>query len=126
VKLAVIEPETGDLEADVARRDGLLTSRLGVTEVRRAARRVGGKRLIAHVDEVLEAFVVVEMTPRMFEEAGAIGPVLLRTLDALHLAAAAALDLPQLDFITYDTRLADAARRHGLSVLSPGLARRAR
>ena len=55
----------------------------------------------------------------MFDEAADLAPAALRTLDALHLAAAATLDLPSLDFITYDTRLAEAARCHGLTVLTP-------
>ena len=121
VKLAVVERETAALEANVAQRAGLLTSRLGVTEVRRAARRAsGGRRLIQQVEDVIEAFVVIDMTPAMFERAGELGPSTLRTLDALHLAAALTLDVPLMDFITYDVRLAAAARAHGLTVASPG------
>jgi predicted nucleic acid-binding protein len=119
VKLVVVEPETAALESDAAHRSGLLTSRLGVTEVRRAARRTGGRRLLQQVENVLEALVVLEMTPAMFDRAADLTPSTLRTLDALHLAAALDLDLPSLDFITYDARLADAARRHGLSVAVP-------
>jgi predicted nucleic acid-binding protein len=119
VKLMVLEDETAALEADAANRSGLLTSRLGITEVRRAARRAGGRRLLQHVEDVLEALVVLEMTPAMFDRATSLAHSTLRTLDALHLAAALELDLPSLDFITYDARLADAARRHGLSVAVP-------
>jgi uncharacterized protein len=119
VKLVVVEPETAALESDAAHRSGLLTSRLGVTEVRRAARRAGGRRLFQQVENVLEALVVFEMTSSMFDRAADLAPSALRTLDALHLAAALDLDLPSLDFITYDARLADAARRHGLSVAVP-------
>ena len=119
VKFVVIEDETAALEADAAQRAGLLTSRLGITEVRRAARRAGGRRLIQQVENVLEALVVLEMTPAMFDRAADLVPSTLRTLDALHLAAALEADLPSLDFVTYDARLADAARRHGLSVAVP-------
>ena len=49
----------------------------------------------------------------------AIGPPLLRTLDAIHLATALAL-VPDLDaFVTYDDRLAEAARALGLPVVRP-------
>ena len=42
-----------------------------------------------------------------------------RTLDAIHLATAIALG-PELDaFVTYDDRLADAARAVGLPVVRP-------
>ncbi len=119
VKLVIAEPETAALEADAARRAGLLTSRLGLTEVRRAARRVGSRRLVQQVEDVLEALVVLEMTTSMFDRAADLVPTALRTLDALHVAAALELDLPSTDFITYDARLAEAARRHGLSVVVP-------
>jgi hypothetical protein len=119
VKLVVVEAETAALEADAAHRSGLVTSRLGATEVRRAAHRAGGRRLLQQVDAVLEALVVIEMTPAMFDRAAGLLPSTLRTLDALHLAAALETGLPSLDFITYDARLADAARRHGLSVATP-------
>ena len=119
MKLVVSEAETAALESDAAHRSGLLTSRLGVTEVRRAARRAGGRRLLQQVELVLEVLVVLEMTPAMFDRASDLAPSTVRTLDALHVAAALELDLPSLDFITYDARLADAARRHGLSVTVP-------
>ena len=118
MKLVVLEPETAALEADVVQRAGLLTSRLGVTEVRRAARRAGGRRLLQQVDDVIEAFVIIEMTPDMFDRAGTLAPAALRTLDAMHLATALTLDLP-VDFVTYYARLADAARHHGLRVSTP-------
>ncbi len=111
--------ETAALANDVAGRAGLLTSRLGATEVRRAARRTGGRRLIQQAEGVLESFVIVEVTAAMFERAGDLAPSTLRTLDALHLAAALAVDLPSMDLITYDARLAEAARRHGFMVVVP-------
>jgi predicted nucleic acid-binding protein len=46
-------------------------------------------------------------------------PAALRTLDAIHLATAMAL-APGLDaFVTYDDRLAEAARALGLPVIRP-------
>ena len=44
----------------------------------------------------------------------------MRTLDAIHLAAALVVDDPALEFVTYDARLADAARANGLRVVQPG------
>jgi predicted nucleic acid-binding protein len=43
---------------------------------------------------------------------------LVRTLDAIHLAAARRL-APDIDVITYDHRLRDAAEALGLTVLAP-------
>lgn len=51
--------------------------------------------------------------------ANSIGPLLLKALDAIHLATAQALG-PELDaFVTYDDRLAEAARTLGLPVVRP-------
>lgn len=47
----------------------------------------------------------------------------LRSADALQLAAALTAadgDPGSLEFLTYDTRLADAARKEGFRVMSPG------
>jgi predicted nucleic acid-binding protein len=51
--------------------------------------------------------------------AATLEPAALRTLDAIHLASAMALT-DELDaFVTYDDRLADAARSAGLPVVRP-------
>jgi len=44
----------------------------------------------------------------------------LRTLDAIHLAAATSMHLSLSAFVTYDKKLATAAQQAGLPVLSPG------
>ena len=118
VKLVQAEPETAALESDLANRDGLLCSRLAATELRRACARAKRPRLLQQVDEVLESVYLVEVTPAILEAAGRLKPVLLRTLDAVHLATLQTLDEP-VDLITYDDRLADAAKAHGLSVVTP-------
>ncbi len=68
---------------------------------------------------VLDAVTLLHVTPAVFEDAGRLDPSGLRSLDAIHLAAA--LDLgDDLDgLITYDDRLADAAVSHGIAVLAP-------
>ncbi len=119
VKLVQREPETSALENDLAHRDGLLCSRLGATELRRACARAGHRRLLQQVDEVLESMYLVEVSPAILEAAGRLTPRLLRTLDAIHLATLQSLDEP-VDLITYDTRLAAAAKAHGLTTVAPG------
>jgi len=118
-KLVVAEPETAALENDLAHRAGLLSSRLGAAELRRAAARARRSDVLEHVEAVLEAVVLVEVTPAILERAGRLAPAELRTLDAIHLATALTLSLTDLDFITYDQRLADAARDAGLRVRQP-------
>jgi uncharacterized protein len=119
-KLVVVEPETAALEHDCAARAGLLSSRLGATELRRAARRAGHRRVVQQVEDVLAAVVLVEVSPSVLDRAGRLTPPGLRTLDAIHLATATTLALPGLEFVTYDARLAAAARAAGLTVAQPG------
>lgn len=47
-------------------------------------------------------------------------PQLLRALDAIHVATAAIIGEDDLEFITYDDRMATAARQQGLTVVQPG------
>ncbi|MEI6727194.1 MAG: VapC toxin family PIN domain ribonuclease, partial [Actinomycetes bacterium] len=51
--------------------------------------------------------------------AGLLAPIELRSLDALHLASAQELGADLEAILTYDERLAGAARRIGMAVLSP-------
>jgi predicted nucleic acid-binding protein len=120
VKLVVREEETSALEGDCAQRAGLLTSRLAATERTRAARRVSPRQVLQQVEAVLESFVLVEVSVAILTRAGHLDPPSLRTLDAIHIATAEALDVPGLAFVTYDDRLAGAAALHGLALVQPG------
>jgi uncharacterized protein len=121
VKLVVVEPETARLEAYLAQVDGLVSSRLAATELARAAGRSGHRQILQRIDDVLDAVVLVEVTRGVLAHAGALQPFELRTLDAIHLATALGLDLPGLEFVTFDRRLGDAARASGLEVRQPGV-----
>lgn len=120
LKLVVREPETSALEADLAGRDGWVASRLAVVECRRAARRASHRRVLQTVDEILAALYLIEVTPAILEDAASLEPPLLRSLDAIHLAAALSVGDPRMDVITYDERFADAARANELRVVQPG------
>ncbi len=84
----------------------------------RAVRRAVPDRVL-RAREVLDAVTLVHVTPAVFENAGRLEASGLRSLDAIHLAAA--LDLgDDLDgLITYDDRLADAAVSNGIAVVAP-------
>ena len=120
LKLVVREPETSALEADLANRDGLVASRLAVLECRRAARRASHARLLQRVDEMLDAIYLLDLTPAILDDAATAGSPLLRSLDAIHLVTALSVGDDALEVITYDARLADAARASGLTVVQPG------
>lgn len=55
----------------------------------------------------------------LLDLAADLGPPVLRTLDAIHLAAAMRFQ-PSAEVVTYDRRLWDAAHAMGLPVVSPG------
>ena len=109
------------LEADLGQRDGLVMSRLGAVECRRAGARAAKKRVLQALDEVLEAVYLMEVSPAILERAAEIAPPLVRSLDAIHIATALSIDDPDLELITYDERMADAAPTNGLRVVQPRL-----
>jgi uncharacterized protein len=62
----------------------------------------------------------MRLSDRVLEQAGQLAPPQLRSLDAIHLATARLLGSPgTLHIVTYDERMADAARRFGWHVVSP-------
>jgi uncharacterized protein len=69
-------------------------------------------RLCARID-------LIAVSTRVLDAAAAIELPFLRTLDAIHLAAAASFQASLSAFVTYDRKLAGAARELGLPVLSP-------
>lgn len=68
---------------------------------------------------VLDSITLIDVSTRLFEDAGRVDPISLRSLDAIHLASA--LDLgDDLDgLVTYDERQAEAARDSGVTVIAP-------
>lgn len=98
--------------------DQIIASELTRLEVIRTVRRFVPEMIPA----ALFTFTVIErlaISVDVFERAGLLEPATLRSLDALHLATALSLG-PDLDgLVTYDDRLADAARVAGVQVLIP-------
>ena len=94
----------------------LLTSRVGIVELRRVGRRIdaGADR----ADALAASLVIVELDETVERHAITIDPG-LRSLDAIHLATAIAAAESIDGFVCYDVRLADAARALGLTVLAP-------
>ena len=97
--------------------DRVTTSLVGVIETRRASAR--REHDAVHRDRILSEFEVIGLSDQIAQRAADTQPPSLRALDAIHLASALALG-PELDaFVTYDDRLADAARALGLPVVRP-------
>ena len=118
-KLIVDEAEGDALRAFLAPIARQATSIVGRVEVERTVARRAPARL-DHVAGLLDDLVIVGLGPAIAAAAAEIGPPTLRTLDAIHLASAAALAADLEAFVTYDRRLADAARALGMPVASPG------
>lgn len=112
------EPETGPLRRWLARKDWILSD-LHRTELLRAAGRAGG-RAPARAERLLAESDVLRIDAGVFDRAGRLLPVDLRSLDALHLAAAMTLGPDLAGIVTYDGRLKSAARAVGMAVASPG------
>jgi predicted nucleic acid-binding protein len=117
VKLLLAEDESDALAAFLEARDvPLLTSRVGVVELRRVGRR-GGARA-DRADAVAASFTVIELDSAIEDLAVRLDPR-LRALDAVHLASALAVGDLLSGFVCYDERLAGAAARAALPVVSP-------
>jgi uncharacterized protein len=117
VKLVVPELESAQLRQHLRHRPSLISARLLRTEVLRAIGRAAPTR----VPTALELLDDVFMVPldQLCDQAGVLQPPELRSLDALHVAAALSLNEHLHEFITYDQRLAQAAQQHGLPVTIP-------
>ncbi|MDQ3171912.1 MAG: type II toxin-antitoxin system VapC family toxin [Acidobacteriota bacterium] len=119
-KLLMPERESNALEAAILDKDGLVSSRLSIAECGRALMRAGREPSGDAVEDVLGAFVLVDVSATLLQDAACLAPALLRALDAIHVATALSLADPDVAFITYDRRMAEAARAHGLTVVQPG------
>jgi predicted nucleic acid-binding protein len=100
------------------RADGWFMCRVGFVETVRAVGLSAGRAAAKTVREEWPAFGVVEVDQRLVEEAAELAiDRELRSLDALHLAAA--LMLPQDDLLlaTWDHRLHVAAGTEGLGLI---------
>ena len=118
VKLAVLEPESGALRARLRRRHGLVSSRLATAEVVRALWPLG-EAAVRRGHQALDQIDLLRVNDRILDDAAGLPPQELRTLDAIHLATAQLLGGELRLLITYDERMADAARQLGLSVAAP-------
>lgn len=119
VKLVVEERGSKALRSWIARtRASIVSSDLTRTELLRATRR-GAPERMPQARAVLDSLILITLPTQLFERAADLEPDLLRSLDALHLAAA--LDLgDDLDgIVTYDDRLGAAAVAHGITVVAP-------
>jgi predicted nucleic acid-binding protein len=112
------EPDKPAIEQQVEDFDQRVASRLLRVELRRVGAREG---VLERADLLLADISLVSVDEQILAAAETISPTTVGTLDAIHLATAVHLaKAGELDaLMTYDKRLADGAREHGITVLSP-------
>ena len=120
VKLFLPEPESPALTSYLTSRTHRVSATLLRTEALRAAVRavLSPQRMIL-VRMLLDGLSFIPADATLADEAGLLRPPDLRSLDAIHLAAARSLGSRLGGLITYDQRLAAAAAWYGLRVVSP-------
>lgn len=117
-KLLIEEPESpalSDYLDDIAAQARVVSSLLVETELRRLAVRIDLDQI--EVTAVLARFWFVDLDPACYRQAGLLPGANLRSLDAIHIAAALSSGVDAM--VTYDRRQADAARAVGLAVIAP-------
>jgi predicted nucleic acid-binding protein len=96
--------------------------RIGFVETVRAVALAGSRSAIKRVERDWLAFDVIEVDRPLTEHAAQLArSAELRSLDALHLAAALVLPSEALTFATWDVRLHRAALDQGLTTLPDAL-----
>ena len=118
MKLIVNERETRALRAFLQGHPLRITSRVTTVEV---SRTVAGhsEAAKAQLHTAFKRVALIELSTETAAAAADVGPAALRTLDAIHVASARSVGGELGAFVTYDTRLAEAATTAGLHVESP-------
>ncbi len=122
LKLYVDEADSDDAQRLIDADPVLVTAWLTLVEVRRNLARLLSGPALTRAREAcerdLDAMALVSLDERGWRRAADIGEITgVRSLDALHLAAAQQLHVPDLLFCTFDLRLGQAARSLGFRVV---------
>ncbi|MFE0132722.1 type II toxin-antitoxin system VapC family toxin [Streptomyces sp. NPDC059037] len=124
IKLFKAEAESEALELWLSQQGSLtvLTSDLTRTELRRALRACDtDASTMREAEDWLDDCALVRLRPTVFDAAGRLPHTgRLRSLDALHCAAAMSLGSAVSAFVAYDKQLVECAQALGLPVESPG------
>ncbi len=118
VKLVLLEAESAALEDHLGPRPGSSSCGLVQVEVVRAVRHQGADA-VAEARRLLARIETIGVDEPLLRAAADIDQPSLRSLDALHVAAALSLGEDLAELITYDRRMAEAASNLGLTVSAP-------
>lgn len=118
-RVVLDEPDSAAIGAALGAFDAVVSSRL----LRIELHRVGLRTCIAReeIETWLAGVSLVPMDDATLSAAEAVSPASVATLDAIHLATALRLAANGhvASIMTFDVRLAEGAREHGLSVIAP-------
>jgi uncharacterized protein len=118
VKLVVREAESDALVSHLTFYPERVSCALARVEVARAVHAHGAPALV-RARGLLERIGLLRLDDTLLDAAGALAGSTLRSLDAIHLAAAQTIGSELTEVITYDRRMAQAAVAHGLPVSAP-------
>ena len=118
VKLFAEEEESAALRNELTRWPEQASSALARVEVIRVGRTLG-EEVLAAARLVLNDLRLVRLSDELLDAAALIEPLPLRSLDAIHVAAAQSLGDALGAMITYDERMLAAARSVGVPTLTP-------
>ena len=119
VKLVVAEAESAALRRDLRRHPIRVSSALARVEVVRGVRGRGAAA-VARAEQVLARLALLRLDDDILGAAASMGPAVLRSHDAIHLASAGALGAELSAVVTSDRRMRDAAKALGMKVVAPG------
>lgn len=119
VKLLVREVETSSLRRHLRRWPRRSSAALTRVELIRTINRAGLSQLLPQARRQLLAIHLIRLDDQLLDRAAELDPPGLRSLDAIHLAAALSLGSDLAALITYDQRMTVAAEALSLPVMSP-------
>lgn len=119
VKLLMTERESPALRRWLRARPERASAALLRVELVRVVRRSSLPRLVPQARKLLAGVHLIRLDDALLERAADLDPADLRSLDSIHLAAAASLGDDLAAVVSYDERLLTAAASLGLPTATP-------
>ena len=118
VKLVIVEDESAALRRYLRLHAQRASCGLAKVEVVRAIR-PHGAAAVTRARRLLRRIDLIQLDDDLLEDAGTLGAGVLRSLDAIHLAAARVFGDELTAVVTYDDRMTKAAALLGIPVVAP-------
>lgn len=118
VKLVIAERDSDALRDFMSQHPTRVSCALARVEVLRAVGR-HGEVALQRARDVLDFVRLLTIDDALLEMAADLPPFILRSLDAIHLAAALSIEDDLEVLVTYDLRMKDAAVALGVNCVAP-------